>query len=412
MASPEQRKPRDEAAEDDLRSSQEVSGIRELPKKKGPEFKTQEEKMQMTKEERREWYAKVRESVGQEVRGKYLAESSNDTPDMKAYKESLAGLSLEDTIKAMAGGDETRVASTLAALGMERRTYVPKNKKNEALPAQERWNLKNPDPEAKAAGSYAEPEDLKAFVVGFALAKSIAEQLRVVADVYRYIGLEAPEITETADEMELTEDDIEVIAEPTAKKERPLPPALPKETGKKEAVPAEDPRSEPVPLSAWRDSLVKMRSMGKKAALGLSFLLAMNALSPDRGSIDHSLSDTDRITDDGRDPASTTSPTELTQPSPERSATDDIHRLAKGETVVEVVKDMMGDKAEDKDAFRKEVVEVLRANGIEDARFGVNDGNFDAANLPIGTPIDVSAVRVYLDHEASIDTVRGNIAEM
>lgn len=393
-------------SEEHSKTDLEQSGIREIPNET-PESKSLEQKNAMTKEERREWHKKMRETVGAEARAKYLEPTPTDSEQDKAYKKWVSGLDLEQTVGDMVDGDQERVAQTLAEIGLEKKTYDTKNKKGEITSSEERWSLKNPDPKARAAGSFADPTDMKAFVVGYALAKTMPEKLRVIGDVYRYMGIDAPEINETADaledEMELSKDGNESAEDNTPTQSPERPESTTSVEGKKQ-----------ITLADHNGALKKMRSLGKKIVVGMSLLLAFNALSADHGSARHD----SRL--DGDDSLSTLDhrpgPAEDIQP-PEKSSSDatdmpdNVHHLVKGESVAKVVKDMLGKKA-DSATVRAVIKEELRLNGVHDSNYGVDDGPFDSAKLPVGSAIDIGPILKHLANTDAIDATRTDIAKM
>lgn len=361
-----------------------------------------------------------REAVGRAVVKRYLEVSEKDDPARRELKERVAGLNLPSTIGEVLGTQTPEEAmEVLDKLGIA--SSEVKSRKGKE---QRRWRLRNPG-DKSLPGSFANEEHLRAFVVGFAGAENFREQVRVIREVYEYIGLQPPAMEELLppdEEMEeLTTADVIFEEAPEAVPEAARPEAVPEaapvtartaESAPETAAPAEEkepeeekkpsvakpPRTPVIPLSRWKKVMHRLEKTGRAATLAIGLISAFgNVRSHGAEAAEVRPDEVGFVSLETPEPAPAPAPAE-TAPAPQPAETvapketppeTTLYRLRAGDNVESVCRHILGKFAKDDAVLRHVVQEVLRANDIGDKGYAVS-GDFDSRHLSIGTVIDVS----------------------
>jgi len=303
-----------------------------------------------------------REAIGAEAMQKYLEPSSEDQEAVRRLKGDLAGKDLEQSVGVLLGGaDQQRISDVLAELGISR---------DQA----DKWRLRNPDPEQRDSlpGSYAKEEHLKAFLSGFVEAGTLRDKVKVIHEVYRYLGLPVPELEEMLPEEP---------ASPPAERPKPAAP-------------------EQIPLSKWKSvfSAMKKHTRGMSLAIGLVTLFG--------------IIDQERPSEKEAPPA----PPAVTMVEDAPAGRIDIkegeqqtlHVMKKGDTVDGVVRSMLGGEIQDEAEVKALVTQVLDDNNIRDGWYGTT-GDIDSTKMPVGSIIDVTVVAKKIGELRQMEQVRQDL---
>jgi len=339
---------------------------------------------EMTAEERRQ----NREQVGGDAVARYLNVQEGDAPAARELKEQIAGQDLEETIGMLLDTKSpTAIREALDELGISRSTVTTRDGRKT-----DRWRLENPDPAVKETipGSFAKEEHLKAFVTGFAAAETFKDKVRVVHEVYRYLGLPAPELEELVPE------------EPAAPE--PAGPETP------EAVRPPAGRKEPVPLSKWKSIFDKLKANAQLVTLAVGLATVFSAIGPERRQYDEAQAAAPTIEQVDKTPRPS-----LTESRPSAAEAKEakeqlaFHIMKKGDTVDAVVKRMLGEHGRQDQAMAREMVKkVLELNGIKDAGYRT-EGHIDSTKMAIGSVIDVGPVAKKLGELKQAQEIRQDL---
>lgn len=331
-----------------------------------------------------------REKVGGDAVARYLEAAAGDGPATRELKEGLIGKDLEETIGTLLDTrSPTDIRAALDQLGISRSTVTTRDGKKT-----DRWRLENPDPAVRETipGSFAKEEHLKAFVVGFASAETFKDKVRVVHEVYRYLGLPAPELEELVPE------------------EPPAPEAAVPQVPEAVRPPARE--NEPVPLSKWKSVFDKLKAKAHLVTLAVGLATVFSVVGPERrqpveaapaGPAVVSVEKTSRAQ------AAETAPAQAEAKEAREQLV--FHIMKKGDTVDAVVRRMLGDFGKQDPAMAREMVKkVLQINGIKDAGYRT-EGHVDSTRMSIGSVIDVGPVAKKLGELRQAQEIRQDLEQ-